>query len=56
MHDSGTTVRAPLFITRFWFDTALNYKPRILDSKIEAFPCLVHKFFVTLTALQYKPQ
>ena len=43
-------------ITRSWFETALNYKPRILDQKIEEFPCLVHKLSVTLTALQYKPQ
>ena len=28
--------------TRSWFETALYYKPRILSSKIEEFPCLVH--------------
>ena len=35
---------------------AFDYKLRILDPKIEEFPCLVHKLSVTLTALQYKPQ
>ena len=34
-------------ITHSWFETALNYKPRILDPKFEEFPCLVHKLFVT---------
>ena len=29
---------------------------RALDQKIEEFSCLVNKLFVTLTALQYKPQ
>ena len=43
-------------ITRSLFQTTLNYKPSILDPKIEEFPCLVHKLSVTLTALQYKPQ
>ena len=43
-------------ITRYWFETALDYKPRILGSKIEEFSCLVHKFSVVLIALQYKPQ
>ena len=43
-------------ITHSWFETALDYKPQILDPKIEEFPCLVHKLFVTLTALQYRPQ
>ena len=37
-------------------ETALDYKPRILDPKIEQFPCLVRKLSVTLTALQYKLQ
>ena len=37
-------------ITRSYFETALNYKPWILDPKIEEFPCLVHKLSVTLTA------
>ena len=41
---------------RSWFEDALDYKPRILDPNIEEFPCLVHKLFVALTALQYKPQ
>ena len=43
-------------VTRSGFETALDYKPRILDPNIEEFPCLVHKLSVTLTALQYKPQ
>ena len=43
-------------ITRSWFETALDYKSRILGQKIEAFPFLVHKLSVILTALQYKPQ
>ena len=43
-------------ITHSWFETALNYKPRILDPKIEEFPCLVDKLPVKLTTLQYKPQ
>ena len=51
-----TTYRTRATITRSWFETALIYKPRILDQKIEEFPCLVHKLSVTLTALQYKPQ
>ena len=38
------------------FETALNYKPQILDPKIEEFPCLLNKFSVTLTTLRYKPQ
>ena len=33
---------------------ALVYKPLILGPKIEEFPCLVHKLFIILTALQYK--
>ena len=28
-------------ITRFWFEMAFDYKPQILDQKIEEFPCLV---------------
>ena len=36
----------PSTITCPWFETALNYKPRILDPKIEEFPCLVHKLSV----------
>ena len=43
-------------ITHPGFENALDYKPRILGSKIEEFPCLVHKLSVILTALQYKPQ
>ena len=38
-----------------WFETALDYKPQILDPKIEEFPCLVHKLSVISTALDYKP-
>ena len=34
---------------------ALDYKPEILNPKIEEFPCLVYKLSVTLTDLQYKP-
>ena len=48
--------RTRAIITRSSFETALNYKPRNFGSKIEDFPCLVHKLSVTLTALQYKPQ
>ena len=48
--------RTRAIITRSWFETALDYKPRILDPKIEEFPCLVHKLSVILTALQYKLQ
>ena len=39
-------------ITRSWFETTLDYRLRILDPKIEEFPCLVHKLSVKLTALQ----
>ena len=42
-------------ITRSWFETGLDYNPRILGPKIEEFPCLVHKLSVILTALLYKP-
>ena len=48
--------RTRAIITRSWFETALDYKLQNLDPKIEEFPCLVHKFAVTPTALQYKPQ
>ena len=50
------TYRTHAIITGSWFETALDYKPRILDPKIEEFPCLVHKLSVTLTAPNYKPQ
>ena len=43
-------------ITGSWFETALNYKPQILGSKIEEFPYLVHELSVIATALQYEPQ
>ena len=36
-----------------WFETALDYKPRIFFGK---FPSLVHKLFVILAAFEYKPQ
>ena len=52
----GCNYRTRAIITRSWFVTTLDYKPRILDPKIEEFPCLVHKLFATLSALQYKPQ
>ena len=35
--------RTRAIITRSWSETALDYKPRILDPKIEELPCLVHK-------------
>ena len=50
------TYRTGAIMTRSWFETDLDYKPRILDPKFEEFPCLVHKLSVILTALQYKPQ
>ena len=43
-------------ITHSLFETALDYKLQILGSKIEEFPCLVHKLSVILTTLQYKLQ
>ena len=39
--------RTHAIITCSWFETALNYKPRILDPKIEEFPCLVPGLFST---------
>ena len=42
-------IRAPL-------QPALDYKPRILDSKIGEFPCFVQKSTVVLLALQNKQQ
>ena len=48
--------RTRAIITRSRFETALDYRLRILGSKIEEFPCLVRKLSVILTALQYKPQ
>ena len=44
--------RTCTIITRSWFETPLVYKLRILGSKIEEFPCLVH----TYIAPQYKSQ
>ena len=46
--------RTRAIITGSWFETALDYKPWILDPVIEEFPFLVHKLPVILTALQYK--
>ena len=42
-------------VTRSWFETALDHKPRILGPKMEEFPSLVDKLSAILTALQYKP-
>ena len=36
-----------IIVTRSWFETSLEYKPQILDQKIEEFPYLVHKLSVT---------
>ena len=47
--------RACTIITRSWFEFALDYKLRILDSRFAAFPCLVHKLSAILTALQHRP-
>ena len=33
--------RMPAIITRSWFETALDYKPEVLGSQIEEFPCLL---------------
>ena len=41
-------------ITRSWFVTGLNYKPRILDPKIEEFPYLVHKLSVNTNRSENK--
>ena len=43
-------------ITRSWFETSLDYTPRLLGPKLEEFTLLVHKLSVILTALQSKPQ
>ena len=37
-----THYRTRAIITHSWFETTLDYKPRILCPKIEEFPCLVH--------------
>ena len=50
-----TSILAPI-ITRSRFETVLDYKPWILGSKIEEFPCLVYKLFLIPTALIYKSQ
>ena len=51
-----TIYRTRAILTRSWFETALDYKPRILGQAIEEFPRLVHKLSVILTDLQCKPQ
>ena len=51
-YSENITYRTSAIIIRSCFETALNYKPPILDLKIVEFPCLVHKLSVTLTALQ----
>ena len=38
--------RMRAIITRSWFETSFNYKPRILEQKIKEFPFLVHKLSV----------
>ena len=48
--------RTRAIITRSWFETSLDYIPRLLGPKIEEFTFLVHKLSVILTALQSKPQ
>ena len=35
--------------TRSWFETALDYKPWILDTNIEKLPFLVHEYIVCNT-------
>ena len=55
MWNTAKSSRTRAIITRSWFETVLDYKPRILGPKIEEFPCLVHNLFVILTALRYKP-
>ena len=37
-------------------DKLLRLKTDVYPQKIEELSCLVHKLFVILTALQYKPQ
>ena len=56
IYDKEGMYRTRATKSRSWFETALNYKPRILDPENEEFPCLVHKLSVTTTALQYKSQ
>ena len=48
---SHCTYRTRVIITRSWFETALDYKPRILGPKKDEFYCLVHKLSVILAAL-----
>ena len=50
IHDLGTYVKycTRTIITRSWFESALDYNPRILDPKIEEFHCLVHKLSGTI--------
>ena len=42
------------FIYHSWLLPTLNYKPRILDTKIEGFHFIVQKLFVIITDLQYE--
>ena len=49
----GTTPTSCTIMTSSWFETTLDYNPQFF---IKEFPCLVHKLFVTLPALHYKPQ
>ena len=46
--------RTHAIIARSGFETALDYKPRILGLKIAKFAFLAHKLSVILTALQLK--
>ena len=51
--DQILVYRTRAIITRSYFETTLDYKPLIYGPKIEEVPCLAHKLFVILTALQY---
>ena len=48
--------RTYAIIARSWFETTLDYKPRIAGPTIEEFHFLVHKLSEIQTTLQYKPQ
>ena len=43
--------RTRVIITLSCFETTFNYKPRILDLKMEDFLCLLHKLSLTLGLL-----
>ena len=47
--------RKRAIITRYWFETALDYKPWILGKQIKELPCLVYTLSVIQIALIYKP-